>query len=85
MAQYQRGRREDGGRRAGIALAGKDVEDDVGGVDAVGDRFGASGFDSRQPISEHRSEDVDHLPIAIVGTGELAPHALHRGRQAPSP
>jgi len=35
MAQGQRGRREDGDRRAGIALAGEDVEDDVGGVDAL--------------------------------------------------
>jgi hypothetical protein len=39
--------------------------------------------DRRQPVSEHRVEDVDHLPIAVIGTGELAPHALHRGRQHP--
>src|SRR5258708_11111015 len=36
MAQRQRGRRENGGRRAGIALAGQDVEDDIGGVDTLG-------------------------------------------------
>ena len=83
MAQRQRRRREDRGRRAGIALAGEDVEDDVGGVDAVGDRLGAGGLDRRQPVGEHRGEDVDHLPIAVVGAGELAPHALHRGRQHP--
>jgi hypothetical protein len=40
MAQSERGRRDDGDRRAGIALAGENVEDDVGGVDAVGERFG---------------------------------------------
>ena len=39
----QSGRREDRGRRAGIALAGKDVEDDIGGVNAMGDRFSACG------------------------------------------
>ncbi len=83
MAQCQRGRREDGGRRARITLAGKDVEDDVGGVDAVSDRFGAGGLDRRQPVGEHRGEDVDHLPIAVVGAGELAPYALHRGRKHP--
>jgi hypothetical protein len=30
-----------------------------------------------------RGEDVDHLPIAVIGTGELAPHALHRRGQHP--
>ena len=34
------------GRRAGITLAGKDVEN-IGGVDAVGDRLGASRLDRR--------------------------------------
>jgi hypothetical protein len=38
VAQRQCSRREDRGRRAGIALAGQDVEDDVGGVDAVSGR-----------------------------------------------
>ena len=54
MAQRQRGRREDGGRRARITLAGKDVEDDIGGVNAVGDRLGAGRLDRRQPVSEYR-------------------------------
>ena len=66
--------------RAGIALAGENVEDDVGGVDAVGECLGAGGLDRWQPVGEHCGEDVDHLPIAVVGAGELAPHALHRGR-----
>jgi hypothetical protein len=75
--------REDRGWRAGITLAGQDVEHDIGGVDALGDRFGAGGLDRWQPIGEHRGEDVDHLPIAVVGTGELALYALHRGREDP--
>src|ERR1700747_345982 len=37
VVQRQRGRREDGRRRIGIALAGQEVENDIGGVDAVGD------------------------------------------------
>ena len=53
MAQRQRGWREDRGRRAGIALAGKDVENDIGGMDAVGDRFRTSRLDRWQPIGEH--------------------------------
>src|SRR5450759_1570774 len=69
--------------RAGIALAGEDVENDIGGMNTVGDRFGTSRLDRRQPVGEHRGEDVDHLPIAVVDAGELAPHALHGGRQYP--
>jgi hypothetical protein len=52
-------------------------------MDAVGKRLGAGGLDRRQPVGQHRGEDIDHLPIAIVGAGELAPHALHGGRQHP--
>ena len=52
-------------------------------MDAVGDRLGARGLDRWQAVGEHRGEDVDHLPIAVVGAGELAPHALHRRRQHP--
>jgi len=47
VAQCQRCRCEDRGWRPGITLTSKDVEDDVGGVDAVGDRFGARGLDRR--------------------------------------
>ena len=39
MSQRQRSRCKDRGRRAGIALAGKDVEDDIGEMNTVGDRF----------------------------------------------
>ena len=59
MAQRQRGRRKDRGGRAGIALASEDVENDIGGVDAVSDRFGAGDFNRRQPVGEHRDEDVE--------------------------
>jgi len=83
MAQRQRSRREDGDRRREITLAGENVEDDIGGMDAVGDRFGAGGFDCRQPIGEHRGENVDHLPIAVVDAGEFAPDTLYGGWQHP--
>ena len=45
MAQGQRGRREDGDRRPGIALTGEDVENDIGGMNTVGDRFRTSRLD----------------------------------------
>jgi hypothetical protein len=41
-------------------------------------------FDRRQRVSEHRQENVHHLPIAIIGASELAPHALDRRRQTQS-
>jgi hypothetical protein len=66
MAQRESCRREDCCGRTGITLAGEDVENDIGGMDAVGDRFGTSCLDRRQPVGEHRGEDVDHLPIAVV-------------------
>ena len=72
MAQCQRGRREDGDWRARITLTGKDVEDDVGGVDVVGDRFGTRGLECRQSVGERSGQNVDHLPIAMVHAGELA-------------
>ena len=56
-------------RLAGRALAGQNVEDDVGRVDTLSDRFRAGRLDRWQPVGEHRGEDVDHLSIAIVGAG----------------
>ena len=87
MAQCQRSRCEDVGRRRRITLAGQDVEHDIGGMNAVRDRLGAGCFDGRQAVGpELRVEDVDHLTIAIVGTGEeLAPYTFDRGRRHPSP
>ena len=63
-----------------MVAAGQDVENDIGGVDALRDRFGAGGLDCRQPVGDHCGENVDHLTVAVAGTGELASHALHRGR-----
>ena len=48
-------------------------------MNAVTDRLGTSGLDCLQTIGEHRGEDVDHLPVAIIGAGELAPNAFYGG------
>jgi hypothetical protein len=77
VAQRQRSRRHDGGGRIGIALAGQNVEDDVGGVDVLRGCLGTGRLDRRQPVGDHGGEDVDHLPIAVAGAGELASDALH--------
>jgi len=41
----------------------------------------AGGLDRRQPVAQHRSEDFDHLPVAVVRAGELPPDAVQRRRQ----
>ena len=48
------------------------------GMDAVGDRLGTGRLEGRQTAGQNRVEDVDHLPIAIVGAGELAPYTFNR-------
>ena len=52
-------------------------------MDTVVESFRTGRLDCRQPVGEHRGQDVDHLSIAVVGDGELAPHPLHCGRQHP--
>src|SRR3954453_8141526 len=52
-------------------------------MNAMSDRLGAGCFDGRQAVGQNRVEDVDHLPIAIVGTGELAPYTFDRSRKNP--
>ena len=82
--QRECGRREGVGGPARIALPGEDVEDDVGGVDTLGDRLGASGLDRRQPVGEHRGEDVDHLPIAVVDTQTASTGAAQKPQKVPA-
>lgn len=83
MAKRQCGRRHDVGWWGGFALPSQDVEHDIGGMDAMTEGFGTGGFHRRQTVSQHRVEDVDHLPIAIVGAGKPTPDPLDRGRQHP--
>src|SRR5271165_2375126 len=83
MEQTQRGRRLDWLQWPWVALASQNVEDDVGGMDALGERLNASRLNRGQSVGEHRGEDFDHLAVAVVGPGELAPHAIERRRQYP--
>jgi len=83
MTQRQRCRSEDVGWWRRITLAGQDVENDIGGMNAVGNCLGTGRLDGWQAVGQNRVEDVDHLPIAIVGTGELAPYTFDRSRKHP--
>ena len=64
MAQYQCSRRHDVSWWGGLTLPSQDVENDIGGMDALGDRLGTGRLDGRQTVGQNRVEDVDHLPIA---------------------
>jgi hypothetical protein len=75
MAQCQRSRGKDRGRWTGITLAGQNVEDDVGGMDAMSDRLGTNRLDGRQTVSQNRVEDVD-----ICRLPSSAPASLRRTR-----
>ena len=56
---------QDGQRCWRLALAGEDVQHDIGGVHALAQRLGAGGFDGTEAVAEHGGEDVDHLPVAV--------------------
>ena len=83
VPEFQRVRGEYGEWRTGITVTRQNVENDVGGMDALAQRLGAGGLDRRQPVVEYRREDFHHLPIAIGGAGELAADFLHGGGQDP--
>ena len=44
---------------------GEDVEDDIGGVDAMSDRLGAGRLNRRQSVREHRGEDLAWNLVAL--------------------
>jgi hypothetical protein len=55
---------------------GQDVEDDVGRVDALGERLGAGRLHGGNAVGQHRAQNGDHLPIPAWSLSQLAPHAL---------
>jgi hypothetical protein len=80
MAQLQRSRNVNRGRWRRLAPPGENVEDDIGGMDALGQGLGAGGLDGGQAVAEHGGE---YLPVAIVAASELAPYPFKIGRQHP--
>jgi hypothetical protein len=52
--------------RPGVAVPRQDIEDDVGRMDAAGERFGTGRLDSGQAVGQHRRQHLDHLPVAVV-------------------
>ena len=52
-------------------------------MNALRERLDACRFDRREPIAQHGGEDLDHLPVAVVGASELAPDPVQSRRQNP--
>ena len=80
MTKRQCGRRHDVGWWGGLTLPSQDVEHDIGGMDAMTERFGTGSLNCRQSVGQHRVEDADHLSIAVISARKLPPHTLDRGR-----
>jgi len=57
MAQAERGGGVDQWRGAGIPPPRQNVQNNVGRMNALGQRLGAGGLDRRQTVGEHRGED----------------------------
>lgn len=65
-AEPQRVRGIDGEGWWRITVPGEDIEDHVGGMDALDQCLGAGGFHGVQPVREDSTEDLNHLAIAIT-------------------
>jgi len=52
-------------------------------VDALPQSVRASCFDGGQSVTQHRGEDLDHLPVAVLNGRELAPDPVDRTGQDP--
>ncbi len=76
MGQTQGFGCRDDRRRPRLPAPGQDVEDDVGGMDALAEGFGTSGLHGGQAVGQRRAEDIDHLAIAVRDGAELLAHAL---------
>ena len=64
--QLQRVGGVDRGWGIGITMASQDVDDNICRIHLIAERFGASSLHGWKTIGQHRTEDIDHLPIAIV-------------------
>ena len=53
-------------------MARKDVENNTGGMDVVGQGFGTCGVDGINPIRQHGTQDIDYLSVAARLAFQLA-------------
>ncbi|CQR86020.1 hypothetical protein JCM7685_1448 [Paracoccus aminovorans] len=72
MGQAQGRRSQKERRRFRIAPARQDIEDHIGGVNALREGFGACLLHRRHSFRQHSAEDLHHLAVAIRGALQLA-------------
>ena len=84
VSQAQRVGGEDGDGRRRIAPAGQDVEDDGGGVDAVGERLAAQAASTASSPSVSTAVRIATICRSPSSAAlQPAPHPLHGRRQHP--
>jgi hypothetical protein len=83
MNETQVGRGHDGRGRPRIAAPRQNVENDVGGMDPLAQRLGAGRFDFGHAVGQHGGENLDHLPVAIIGARKPATNPLQGAGQNP--
>jgi hypothetical protein len=64
-------------------VAGQDFEDHGSGIDTLAEYLSTGSFDNGQAITQHDSQDFDHLLIAILYSGKLTLDPHQAGRQHP--
>ena len=47
-------------------------------MDALIHGLAAGGFDGLQPVIRHATQDLDHLPVAVIAALQLTPDRGHR-------
>src|ERR1700741_1522741 len=76
-------RRQDGDRGRCIAPPCQYIENDVARVEFGAERLDTGRLDRTEAVGQYRTEDVDHLPITVIGGSELATNALEGAGQQP--
>jgi hypothetical protein len=51
-------------------------------MDGLIEGFTTGSFNGLEPLVRHLSQDLDHLPVAIIAALQLAPDRGHGGRRA---
>lgn len=67
-----------------VLLPGQDVDDDIGGMNAVRQSLCAGRIDREQSVRQHSGEDLHHLPVAIVAAAQFAPDPIQPDGRAQS-
>jgi len=68
-----------------VLLPGQDVDDDIGGMNAVRQGLDAGRIDREQSVRQHSGEDLHHLTVTVIAAAQFAPDPIQPRRQGPIP